>query len=607
MSQNEFVKTLKEKILISQVVGEFVRLKKSGNNYSGLCPFHGEKTPSFSVSDSKGMFHCFGCQKGGDVITFIQEIQSVSFPEAIQILAKKFDIALPKEYNGKSATQKQDQNEIYYRLNHFVASFYYENFFSNAGEKAREYFLSRGLTLETAKKYLIGFAPDDWSALYDKMEKSKVPMDVAEKLGLIRKKSNADKIDSKQRQYFDFFRNRLMIPVLDSRGRVFAFGARTLGEEGPKYLNSSDSPIFKKGNQVYGLFQAQRDIRAEDACIIVEGYMDCLALHQAGIGNVVATLGTALTPVQIEMLKRFTNNFIVIFDGDAAGIAAQSKSMETFLNAGIIVKGVSLPEKMDPDEFVQKVGKDQFLDLIHKSPYILDEKILELAGASHSLEAKSKAIETVLNWIQKIPSDAARFLRLQQIATLFNVPISQLKSKVGIKQQSLTKSNQFTSKAQPKSMKFKDKYENLDIKFLELCVENPNELFLLGVQEEVIAGFSSEKNVEIYRNLVSSLQETFTKTGKKYFNSEILELFSDPKIKSIFARTLVTLDSKVDTQTSSSALEFQDIIARMIRRSKEKRREQLRALILQAENSGRSSELTKLMIEYKDLVKTLER
>ncbi len=606
MSSSEFVKLIKEKASIAEVIGEFVRLKKSGSNYTGLCPFHSERSPSFSVSESKGIYHCFGCQESGDVISFIQKIQSLSFMGALSVLAQKFELAIPKEISNKTPGE-QNKNDVYFRLNHFVAKFYHEMLMAKNSESARKYLDDRGIALETAKKYWLGFAPNEWSELLEKLEKVKAPIAQADNLGLIRKRSDADSTDKKDRKYFDFYRNRLMIPVLDSRGRVIAFGARALGDEKPKYLNSSDSPIFKKGNNVYGLFQAQKDIRAEDFCIIVEGYMDCLALHQSGIGNVVATLGTALTKEQIELLQRFTSNFVVIFDGDQAGIAAQAKAMETFLNTGIIVKGVSLPDQMDPDEYVQKVGREAFLNLVQKAPYILDEKILELAGASHSLEGKAKALDVILPWIKKIPSDAMRFIRVQQLSSVFNVPIVQIEQNIGGKTPQNSRVSFKPTPRQDKLLKIKDNFSSLELRFLELCIANPGELFKLGFQQDVASGFSNEVNLKIYESLYNSLQETFTKTGKKHFNSEILDLFEDPKIKSNFARALVTLDIEKDTQSASTTLEFQDLNARLIRRSKEKRRDQLRAHILKAENSGRADELAKLMNEYNDLVKTLER
>lgn len=612
-----FIDILKEKTNIIEIVGEVVRLKKMGQNYSGLCPFHAERTPSFTVSERKQIFHCFGCHKGGDAIRFVQDIQNISFPEAMRTLAQRAGIPLPAEFNkGPNAEQvlkKETELDQLYKLNRFVAQFFHQYLFSADGTKARSYLAQRGITDDFARHAYLGYAPDDWDKLVRFLEDKKAPLDKAELLGLIRKRASDDG------SYYSLFRDRLMFPVIDSKGRVAAFGGRQLGnDDGPKYLNSPETPVFKKRASVYGLFTAQKDLRAEDSCIIVEGYLDCLSLQQAGIGNTVATLGTALTPEQIRILKRFTGNFIILFDGDRAGIEAQRKAMETFLQNDIVVRGVRLPEGLDPDDFVKKHGADALKTELQKAPFLLDQAILDLAAESKlKSELKSQALEQIIPWLGYLSSDTARLFRVQEVASVFDIAQPSLarkveeirkekagfKGQVGLGYKSLHNFRAPRMVTDPRNAR--DALDTIDTKFLELLICYPTLMALVENVEFMLTGFQSETTRSLVANLLTGATtaeqlESMLHTGATTEISEELSRVLTKALVEKEARNEESQNAPQDTQQ-----EFQDLVTKLNRRGLEKRRDYLKTVLLKADASDQEGEFVKLMNEYNELVRKL--
>lgn len=635
------IREFKSRIPIADVVGEFVRLRKTGSNLMGLCPFHSERSPSFSVAINKGIYHCFGCQKSGDVISFVQEMQSVSFGEAVRILSGKFGVPIPPELAKKiggartppGTPSRESLLDVYYKLNHFVARFYHQKLLAAEGTAARQYLADRGISGETIRKECLGFAPAEWGALCNFLTEKKAPLDKAEELGLIRRKNTDAQISAAAhatpaasadagRSHYDLFRNRVIFPVLDPRGRVIAFGGRALGDDsGPKYLNSSESPVYKKGSHLFGLFHAQKDIRAENACIVVEGFMDCLSLQQAGVGNTVATLGTALTAKQAAGLKRLAKDILVVFDGDEAGIQAQSRAMETFLNEDVVVRGVTLPDEFDPDEFIREKGSDAFRALLSSAPYLLDQRILDLARSSGSqTEGKARALDQILPWLAKLSSETARLIRLDQLSGLFGIEVAILerRAKELRTQGARTKNPPVVSlgnNANPAILS--EISDPTEMRFLELVLQHP-ELWGQGLGPaseagSILEGIQSEK----IRDLVLRILE-LAKAGNQP-GAEILEWTENPKIRAILARGLVTADQEQGKESGTKGTgekgeaqaalirEFKDLNLKLARRGKERRRDSLRAIILRADSSGQSTELARLMSEYNELVKSLER
>ncbi len=357
MNYQKILEEIKNRLDIVDVISEYIDLKKTGQNYKSLCPFHPEKTPSFFVNPSKQIFHCFGCGKGGDIITFVMEYEKVSFSEAISILAKKAGLEFEPSEKSFSYASKEKLYEIYEQALH-----YYISQLKNS-EKAKQYLKSRGINEQTVEIFKIGYASEERNSLYNFLKEKGFDESLINSSGLV---NNS----------YDFFRNRIIIPIQDLTGRVIGFGGRLIERavELPKYINSPDTPIFKKGENLFGFWHAKQYIREKGYVIVVEGYMDVILCHQYGFKNTVAPLGTALTQEQLEKtkrilnnLKKFTNKILLIFDGDEAGILAAQRSLMSLFNGGFIVKIVLLPEKEDPASFLQRYGEKAFKNYLSKA------------------------------------------------------------------------------------------------------------------------------------------------------------------------------------------------------------------------------------------------
>ncbi|MFB0917935.1 MAG: DNA primase, partial [Clostridiaceae bacterium] len=336
-----------------------------GQNYTGLCPFHNEKTPSFSVSRQKQIYKCFGCGEGGNVFTFLMKTQKLTFDEAVRELAKRAGITIPEvSESDENIRIKRDTLE---NINRIAARFFYENLKMN--NSAAEYLVKRGIEPQTMVKFGIGYSLDSWDSLYKHLISKGFSDEDIKESGLM---SGSDK-----NKCYDRFRNRLMFPVFDYRGRVIGFGARVLDDSKPKYLNSPDTLLFKKGTNLYGLnLFSKSKKQTDDSLIVVEGYMDCIALHQAGITNAVAALGTAFTTSQARLMKRYVKKVYICFDSDAAGRMATLKGMEVLINEGFEVKFLMVPDGKDPDEFIRLHGSEDFKKLLDKALNLTDFKIL---------------------------------------------------------------------------------------------------------------------------------------------------------------------------------------------------------------------------------------
>lgn len=399
-------KNITQKILqnadIVSVIQEYLSLKKTGSNFKGLCPFHKENTPSFVVSEEKQIFHCFGCHSGGDVITFIMKIENLTFIEAVHFLAEKFGIKIDDSFE-KNFLKNSAKDDLF-KINARIAD-YYHNFFLQASgaEMSRKYLKDRGFTDEDILVFNLGFAPDTFDSVVNNAIKNRMDLKSLEKLGIIKK----NKID----KYNDFFRNRIIFPIKDNKGRVIAFGGRVMDDSLPKYLNSPETEIFKKNSALYGIDLALQHIKEQKNIFILEGYVDVISLHRAGIKNSVATLGTALTDNHINFIKRYTDEIILVFDGDDAGIKASLRSVDLFVNSSVYVKIVLIPEKLDPDEYLKKYGKEKFLDLINNAQDAFVYKLNFLAKKRNFANLKDRekflldTFEMIVNIDNKIRLD----------------------------------------------------------------------------------------------------------------------------------------------------------------------------------------------------------
>jgi len=407
---------VRERTSLVEIVSRYTALKRTGRNYSGLCPFHSEKTPSFSVSEERGVFYCFGCQASGDVFKFLMLKENLTFPEALERLAREAGVELPK----RPAEERREQNrERLLRVNAFAAKYFQRALWEDrGGAAAREYLAGRRIGEETARSFGLGLAPAD--GLWRALERAGAPLGDAEALGLIGR--------SRRGGWFDRFRNRLMFPIHDLAGKIIAFGGRVLPqtEEQAKYLNSSESVLFQKGRAVFGLAAARDAIREHDRVVIVEGYFDVIALAQAGLRNVVAPLGTALTSDQVRLLKRFTDAFLVLFDGDRAGIAAAARAFPVFAEVGIFADAAFLPAGEDPDTFVQKAGAEGIEGVLRRPTPLADHYLRSLAAPGAALAERAAGAQTVAELCDRLTDPIVVGLLRRRAADYLSLPEEQL-------------------------------------------------------------------------------------------------------------------------------------------------------------------------------------
>ncbi len=383
MISDEVIQKIKDENDIVDIISETVKLKKAGRNYVGLCPFHHEKTPSFSVSQEKQIYKCFGCGEAGNVITFLMKTRKLTFLDSLKLLGERVNISIDTQDERSPARERYDK---LYSLNVEAAKFFRRNLLEN--KTAMEYFLNRGITKKLIANFGLGYAPDSWNSLLKHLKaKGYTELDLLN-AGLI--------IKSPKGTYYDRFRNRVTFPVFDYRGKVIGFGGRVMDDTKPKYLNSPETALFKKGINLYGMNFTIKDLK-EDYMIIVEGYMDCIALHQYGITNAVASLGTALTINQAKLIKRYVDKVIIAYDADLAGQAATLRGLEILKQAGLDVRVLTVPEGKDPDEFIRNNGKDAFAKLLSKALPLIDYRISKVREG-----VDMKNPDNLIHYVEKV-------------------------------------------------------------------------------------------------------------------------------------------------------------------------------------------------------------
>ena len=427
-----FIDDLKNRADLVGIIQPYAELKKKGQNWMGCCPFHQEKTPSFSVSPAKGFYKCFGCGKGGSVYNFLMEMEGLNFPEAIKRVAEISGVTLPEPVDDqqyeqskkRSAEKKQIADQII-ELNQIALEFWETELQAkNAKAKAaRAYLDQRGISEEIQKQFHIGFSPDKWDGLLTILRERKSGDQLIEKSGLV-------SVNEEKERVFDRFRGRIMFPVLDVNGRPVAFGARSLDpDDQPKYLNSPETPAYTKGEHLYGLFQAKDEVRKKKFAILAEGYLDLIALAQFGITNTVASLGTAFTPEQSKLLSRFTKKVVINYDGDSAGIKAARRAIEHMLPQEFDIKVLVLPDGKDPDDYIRENGMDAYNDLRGKAePFLSFALKSSVADRNiHNAKQKAEAIEDFLPVISAIRNNIQKRESFDQAMTFFHVDDAGLK------------------------------------------------------------------------------------------------------------------------------------------------------------------------------------
>jgi DNA primase len=393
---------VKQQADIVRVVGEYLQLKKAGQNFRGLCPFHSEKTPSFNVHPTRQIFHCFGCGKGGDVFSFVMEMEKCEFPEAIRIVAEKCGIALPRPKERSPAERKENQQRAaLVEMHRETQTFFVKQLTGTLeGKAARAYLEDRGLDKSAMDSFGIGYAPSGGDALL-RFLKQKYPEQLLVESGLVSRDQSA--------RMFDRFRRRITFPISNESGKIVAFGCRALGDDQPKYLNSPETPIYSKSNLLYHLDRAKEALRRSDFAVLVEGYMDAIAVARAGMSNVVASCGTSLAEPQIKLLGRFTHRVVVNYDPDTAGQTATERSISLLLEQDFEVRVLALPGKADPDKFIRDQGAEAYTKLLKQAPPYVDY----LIGRARQMdlttgEGKLRAVNFLLPYVQKIPNRILR-------------------------------------------------------------------------------------------------------------------------------------------------------------------------------------------------------
>lgn len=422
---SSFVDQVKSNVDIVRVISDYVRLRKSGSNYIGLCPFHSEKSPSFNVHAGRQYYKCFGCDAKGDVIKFIESIERVTFPEAVKFLADRFGIPLPKTAFDSELDEAGRERLKLLEVHDKAGRIFTEQLLhSREGRQASKYLLERGLSSETIQRFELGYAQAAPDSLYRQLNEH-FPTELLLKSGLVL----SSDLDSR---CYDRFRKRVIFPIRAENGKVVAFGGRILGEGQPKYLNSPETAIYSKSRTLYGLYQARESIRRKNYAVLVEGYMDCIALHQVGIENAVASCGTSLTEQQARLLVRFTDRIVVNFDPDSAGTAAALRSLNIFLESGFRIKVLALPEGLDPDAFVRKKGVDEYQRLLDSAPQYFDY-LLERAGTEHNLktvEGKVGAVSSMLPYLARISNRIEKIELVKKVAETFAIEESLIREEL---------------------------------------------------------------------------------------------------------------------------------------------------------------------------------
>ncbi|MFK8137862.1 MAG: DNA primase [Bdellovibrionales bacterium] len=446
----DFIEKVRSASNLVDIISQYTQLKTGGRNMMGLCPFpdHNEKSPSFSVSPDKQLYHCFGCKKSGNVFTFLQQYNGQNFVEALEYLADRASIDLPAQEEGfkRSDYQKiKDQKKRLVKINEITKQSYIENLKKETeGSLVKNYLRQRGLTDQVCKAFEVGFSRDSWDALSVRLQKDKAPLKEASDLGLIRQRKNGN-------GYFDIFRNRLMFPIIAPNGDVVGFGGRVLDpNDNPKYLNSPESKVFHKAKTLYGLHETAKHILTEDQCIVVEGYMDLIALYSVGIKNVVANLGTAFTLDHAKLIGRYTKNVVLLFDGDNAGQIAAERALPIILEAGLFGKSLGLPDKKDPDDFIKEFGVESLKKEISDSDdayFWYLQRVLKGFGLSPA--SKIKIIDKVFPVLLKVKDSRLKELYIRETADRISVEEAWLKDTLRQMWRDSSKKSRASSHATP--------------------------------------------------------------------------------------------------------------------------------------------------------------
>jgi len=570
------VQEIKEAADILEIVGERVTLIRSGINFKGICPFHTEKTPSFTVNPARQSFYCFGCGEGGDVYSFLMKYENLSFPEALEELARRYHISLPEKGTDFAESAKANKRKLLQEINQAAAACYHHFLLkSQQAANARAYLAKRGLPQSVIGEFLLGYAPESWDFISRQL--SRYPAKLLQEAGLV--------ISKKGGGHYDRFRDRVLFPIFDINGKVIGFGGRIMGEGQPKYLNTDRTPIFDKGRNLFGLYQNRDAIRSQRQCLVVEGNFDLLALVAHGIRHAVAPLGTALTPHHVRRLKGYANEIILLFDGDKAGLKAALRAVPLFLGELMTAKVAVLPEQHDPDSFLQQFGRDNLQKQLEKAKE-LPEFCFEQLVIKHGLtvEGKARIVKDLRELISALDDQ-----QLQR--TLF---INHFSDKLNIDPQKLATAARIKAKPMAGRSVAQSQLDTLPIKhhqLLEFLLSYPDELpsFREAGIEEIISGGSGRMLLE----LLTTVQRENAAAGPEHILTA-----ADASVKALVSKMLATAPRYDEQQR----LDIRNSMLAWLRsRRLNKKNEVLNEKIRLAEKNNDSELLMRLLQEKKAL------
>ena len=574
---------------IVDVISQYVHLKRSGRNYFGLCPFHNEKSPSFSVSPDKQIFHCFGCGVGGNVITFVSQIEGLNFVETVQMLAERANIQLPTLQNNGD-TQREILKDKVYKVNEFTAEYYHQNLYKPQAKMAQEYVKKRQLTNETLKSFRIGFS-GKFDELYQELKKQGFQEQEILESGLVNKNERG--------QYIDRYRNRLMFPICDARGRVIAFGGRVLDDSKPKYINSPENVVYSKGRHLFGLNVAKKGDTKK--LLIVEGYMDVISLHQRGITNVVAPLGTALTEQQGWLLRKNSEQIILSFDSDDAGIKAKLRAIDILQKMGCDLRVIQLEGAKDPDEYIVKYGNMRFQNAVDKAFSVVEfkVKILKKELNLENTNDKIKFLNEIAKLISKVDNTIEREVYIEKIAKEYDISKEAIYAEVNKLTYKNDKSEKILEKAKPvithKKVETKEVSESIrrrENTIISILLTGDLSIFEIIKQNIKPKDFQDEINQEIAKKLYEEFEK-----GNSNINSIIDTLDQEHQNQ-------ITMIMAEDYEIEDLEKAIDDIIQAYKRDKLNNRKLEILELLEKTSNIEEKKELEK---ELSNIIITLAR
>lgn len=529
---NDNVQNVRERVNIVDIISRYVTLEKSGKKYKALCPFHGEKTPSFYVDPSTGLYYCFGCQQGGDVFTFLMNIEGWNFVETLRFLADEYNVELVQSNVKYSRTDKL------FKVNNMVLDFYIGQLQESNGKVALQYLQRRGFTLDTINEAQLGYACNGWANLVNYFRQQKIPLKIAYEIGLLSVSNNTA---NSEVRYYDKFRNRIIFPIRDILGRIVGFGGRTIGDGQPKYLNSPETTLYHKSKSLYGIYKAKSSIKDSKVAIIMEGYIDVLAAWQAGVTNAIATLGTSFTIEQAKLLKRYAETCVLCYDGDKAGLKATQKAVSMLRQVNMDVKVISLPDSLDPDDYIKKFGALEFKKQIMNNSGNAFDFLVITAEKKYNLnnnDSKLQFAAELVSLISKVENHIEQAGYIARYAEKYNLDKKALELEVQRYKKNVAtaykrdtvNTNRNINNNSHKADKVRNAVNKKERKLLRLLINSRNE-----VAENI---FSNSTHVTIY----GLIQNTKWDTPK-----DLVAVCQSEKEKQILASILM-IDEDYETE-----------------------------------------------------------